>query len=262
MTPQVPILYRDYLPADLRPLLIQHGIQKTVLVQAAQTLAETDFLLELAAEDDSIVGVVGWLDMESPAFPHQFEHYRNSAKFIGIRPMLQDIPDDQWILRPQVLASLRLIAEADFPFDFLTYPRHLPFVLQVLESVPGLRAVIDHISKPDIRAATLEPWEYLMAQASRFENLYCKLSGMITEADHRHWSANDLRPYVEHVVKCFGTDRIMFGSDWPVCLLAGSYGQVITVLRDLLSPILNEDTDRKIFGANAARFYKIDTGAK
>lgn len=261
MGPQVPVLRRDYLPRDLRPLLARHGIQKTILVQAAQTVAETDFLLDLAAADDSIAGVVGWLDMESPEFPRRFEQYRRYSKFIGIRPMLQDIPDDQWILRPQVLAALRLIADAGFPFEFLTYPRHLPFVLQVLESVPGLHAVIDHISKPEIRADKLEPWKRWIAQVSRHKNLYCKLSGMITEADHGHWSAGDLRPYVEHVMECFGPDRVMFGSDWPVCLLAGSYDQVITVLRELLSPNLNEDAERKIFGTNAARFYQLTAEA-
>lgn len=262
MTPQVPVLCRDYLPRDLHPLLMQHGIQKTVVVQAAQTLAETDFLLDLAAADDSIAGVVGWLDMESPDFPKQFKQYRRSPKFIGIRPMLQDIPDDKWILRPRVLAALRLIADADFPFEFLTYPRHLPFVLQTLESVPGLRAVIDHVSKPEIRAGKLEPWKTWIGQASQHEKLYCKLSGMITEADHRHWSASDLRPYVEHVMECFGPDRVMFGSDWPVCLLAGSYDQVITAMKELLSPALNEDTEQKIFGANAAQFYKLTAEAK
>lgn len=262
MTPRVPVLYRDYLPTDLRPLLLQHNIQKTVLVQAAQTVAETDFLLDLAAADDSIAGVVGWLDMEDPGFPEQFERYKKCAKFIGIRPMLQDLPDDDWILRPKVLEALRLVADADFPFDFLTYPRHLPFVLQVLELIPGLRAVVDHTSKPEIRSGKLESWKSWMAQAARHENLYCKLSGMITEADHQNWSANDLRPYVEHVMDCFGIDRVMFGSDWPVCLLAGSYGQVIAVVKKLLSSILNEDAERKIFGANAARFYKLDAEAE
>lgn len=262
MTPQVPVLCRDYLPPDLRPSLMQQGIEKTVLVQAAQTVAETDFLLDLAAADDSIAGVVGWLDMESPEFPRQFEQYRRYSKFIGVRPMLQDVPDDEWILRPQVLAALRLIADADFPFEFLTYPRHLPFVLEVLETVPGLRAVVDHLSKPEIRAGRLEPWMNWIAQVSQHKNLYCKLSGMITEVDHHHWSASDLRPYVEHVMQCFGPDRVMFGSDWPVCLLAGSYNQVITVLRELLSSELDEDAERKIFGANAARFYKLTAEAK
>lgn len=262
MTPQAGILYRDYLPADLGQLLLEHDIQATVVVQAAQTLAETDFLLDLASQHDSIVGVVGWLDLESPGFSGQFDHYRSSAKFVGIRPMLQDIPDDEWILRPPVLASLRRIAEADFPFEFLVYPRHLPVMLRVLKLVPGLRAVIDHIAKPDIRAGKLAPWSELIAQVSAHENLHCKLSGMITEADHQNWSASDLRPFVEHIVKCFGVDRLMFGSDWPVCLLAGSYGQVITTLRELLSPVLTEDSERKIFGTNAAQFYKINTEAK
>lgn len=262
MTPQVAVLCRDYLPADLRPLLLRHGIQKTIVVQAAQTRAETDFLLELAAADDSIAGVVGWLDMDSPDFGRQFEQYRKCAKFIGIRPMLQDIPDDRWILRPRVLDSLRLIAAVDFPFEFLTYPRHLAFVLQVLDEVPGLRAVIDHLSKPKIRAGELEPWKDWIAQASRHNNLFCKLSGMITEADHQRWSASDLRPYVEHVVECFGPGRVMFGSDWPVCLLAGSYDQVITVLKEVLSPMLNADVERKIFGENAVRFYKLNAEAE
>lgn len=257
MSPEVAVLCRDYLPRDLKPLLKQQGIEKTVVVQAAQTIAETDFLLELAAKDDTIAGVVGWLDLESPEFPQQFARYRKNRKFVGIRPMLQDLADDQWILRPQVLQSLRVIREADFPFDFLTYSRHLPFVNQVLESVPGLRAVVDHISKPEIRAGKMEPWKSWMSVVSKHENLYCKLSGMITEADHGQWTAADLRPYVEHVVDCFGCDRLIFGSDWPVCVLAGSYDQVVVALKEVLSPVLNPVTEGKIFGGNAARFYKL-----
>lgn len=258
MTPDLPVLYRDYLPADLRPLLNEGGIQKTILVQAAQTTAETDFLLQLAKADDSIAGVVGWLDMESPEFPTQFERYRNNPQFIGLRPMLQDLPDDDWIVRPRVLDALRLVADADFPFEFLTYPRHLPFVLKVLESLPSLRVVLDHISKPEIRLGKQEPWRTWIAQVAQHPNLLCKLSGMITEADHQRWSPNDLRPYVDHIVQCFGTDRLMFGSDWPVCLLAGSYRQTIAALKELLPSNLTEADDQKIFGENAEHFYKLD----
>jgi len=258
MTRAVPVLYRDYLPSDLRPCLLRHNIQKTVLVQAAQTVAETDFLLGLAAEDDSIAGVVGWLDMEDPDFPAQFDRYRKMPKFIGLRPMLQDIPDDRWILRPNVLSALEVVAESDFPFEFLTYPRHLPFVLEVLESVPRLRAVIDHISKPEIRSGKLDPWRSWITRLAERPNLYCKLSGMITEADHRHWSPGDLRPYVNHVIQCFGFDRVMFGSDWPVCLCAGSYDEVIGALGEVLSSQLDADTESKLFGENAIRFYKLD----
>jgi len=257
MDPSVPILCRDYLPGDLRPHLVKHGIARTIVVQAAQTVEETDFLLELAAQNPFIAGVVGWLDMESPDFPRQFELHRKNPRFIGLRPMLQDISDSQWIVRPQVLKSLQLIADADFPFEFLTYTRHLPYVLQALESVGPLRAVIDHISKPEIREGKLEPWKQLMAQAAQHENLYCKLSGMITEADPRHWSADDLRPYIEHTVDCFGWDRVIFGSDWPVCLLAGSYDQVVQALIEVLRPRMDAKSEGKLFGVNAIDFYKL-----
>jgi L-fuconolactonase len=259
MTPAVPVLYRDYLPPDLQPCLVKHNIQKTIVVQAAQTTEETDFLLALAAEDDSIAGVVGWLDLDDPDFPAQFERYRNKPKFIGLRPMLHDIADDRWILRPNVISALKVIVSEDFPFEFLTFPRHLPFVLEVLESVPGLRAVIDHISKPEIRSGKLDPWRSLMSRLAGHPKLFCKLSGMITEADHQHWTSDDLRPYVDHVISCFGFDRVMFGSDWPVCLCAGSYDQVIGAVREILASRLSEDAEAQLFGGNAMRFYKLGT---
>jgi L-fuconolactonase len=171
--------------------------------------------------------------------------------------MLQDLPDDSWISRPTVLKSLEIIAHANFPFEFLTHTRHLPHVLQVLEILPTLRAVIDHISKPEIKAQKLEPWKALISKASNCPSLYCKLSGMITEADHKHWKVEDLRPYVEHVVDCFGWDRIMFGSDWPVSLLAGGYGRVYEALHEIVSPSLTADREAKLFGENAQRFYRL-----
>lgn len=257
MSPAVSVLCRDYMPDDLRPLLAQAGIEKTVLVQAAQTSAETDFLLELASSCDFVAGVVGWLDMESQDFPRHFERYRANPKFIGLRPMLQDIPHDTWILRPAVIDSLKLVAEADFPFEFLTYTRHLPHVRKALDLVPGLRAVIDHISKPEIKVQKMEPWKTLLGEVARYEHVYCKLSGMVTEADHRNWTVEDLRPYVEHAVDCFGWDRVMFGSDWPVCRLAAEYQQVVAALIEALGPHLNDKSERKLFGTNAARFYGI-----
>ena len=257
MSPAVPVLCRDYLPADLQPLLKKNKINKTILVQAAQTKEETDFLLDLAAQHDFIAGVIGWLDMDSPAFPRELELYSQKPKFIGIRPMLQDISEDDWILRPRVLQSLKLVAERDMPFEFLTYTRHLPYILTVLEAVPGLRAVIDHISKPEIKNRKLDRWSTLMARVAKHQNVFCKLSGMITEADHKTWTADDLRPYVEHVLKCFGVERVMFGSDWPVCLLAGSYDQVAAALQAVLKPHLDKRGETAVFGDNAARFYKL-----
>lgn len=258
MTPAVPVLCRDYLPDDLRPILAKAGIEKTVLVQAAQTTAETDFLLELAGSCGFVAGVVGWLDMESPDFPRQFERYRANPRFIGLRPMLQDLADDEWILRPRVIDSLRLVAKTDFPFEFLTYTRHLPHVLKALQLVPGLRAVVDHISKPEIKAQTMEPWKTLLGELARHENVFCKLSGMVTEADHGNWTVDHLRPYVDHVIGQFGWDRVMFGSDWPVCRLAAEYEDVLDALKVILANRLDQDLERKVFGANAARFYRIE----
>jgi L-fuconolactonase len=262
MDANVPVLCRDYLPDDLRPLLTKHAIDRTILVQAAQTVAETDFLLELAEENEFIAGVVGWLDMDSENFPSQFAHYRKNPKFIGLRPMLQDLEDDGWISRPKVLKSLQIIADADFPFEFLTYTRHLPHVLNALEKVRPMRAVIDHVSKPEIRSQKLEPWKTYITQLAQHRNLSCKLSGMITEADHENWSAESLRPYIDHVVDSFGWERVIFGSDWPVCLLAGSYDQVVQVLTGALGTRMGEMEERKLFGENAARFYKLNAGGE
>jgi len=262
MDANVPVLCRDYLPDDLRPLLMKHAIDSTILVQAAQTVAETDFLLELAAENEFIAGVVGWLDMDSEDFSSQFARYRKNPKFIGLRPMLQDLEDDGWISRPQVLESLQIVADADFPFEFLTYTRHLPHVLNALEKLRPMRAVIDHVSKPEIRSQKLEPWKTYITQLAQHRNLCCKLSGMITEADHENWSAESLRPYISHVVDSFGWDRVIFGSDWPVCLLGGSYDQVVQVLTDALGTHMGEMEERKLFGENAARFYKLNAGGE
>ncbi|MGH7953097.1 MAG: amidohydrolase family protein [Limisphaerales bacterium] len=257
MNSTVPALCRDYLPEDIRPWLVKNRIDKTILVQAAQTKAETDFLLDLATKNDFIAGVIGWLDMDGPNFANELELYSRKPKFLGVRPMLQDLPDDDWILRPRVMDSLKLLAERDIPFEFLTYTRHLPHVLKVLEAVPHLRAVVDHISKPEIKNRKFDPWRNLMAEVAKHPNVHCKLSGMITEADYKTWTAEDLRPYVEHILECFGFERVMFGSDWPVCLLAGSYDQVIGALQTILKPHLNKRREVDIFGGNAARFYML-----
>jgi len=257
LTPDMGLLYRDYLPADLEPILERHRIDKTVLVQAAPTVAETDYMLSLAAKHDSIGGVVGWLDMGDPGFPRLFEEYRQEPAFVGIRPMLHDLSDDAWVIQPLVLENLRVLADHDFPFDFLVRPQHLPHVLQVLERVPNLRAVIDHIAKPRIKDQVLEPWGAQISAIARYENIHCKLSGMVTEADHANWTPADLKPYIDHTVNCFGLERVMFGSDWPVSLLASPYDRVIGALEEVLAPALDEDSMAHVFGGNAARFYGI-----
>lgn len=254
------ILRRTYLPEDLAPDLHRFGVSKTIVVQAAQTRAETDFLLDLADRTNFIAGVVGWLDMESDDFEAQLAHYRDRPKLVGLRPMLQDLADDDWILRPKVLHSLAAIAESGLAFDILTYPRHLTKVALALKRLPHLRAVINHLSKPPIATGALDPWRAAIAHVAGMENVFCKLSGMITEADHAHWKIADLVPFVTHVVDCFGPDRLIFGSDWPVCRLAGSYGDVLAATMLALPAKLR--ADGRIFGLNAARFYAIDVAAQ
>ncbi|HEX6972075.1 MAG TPA: amidohydrolase family protein [Limnochordia bacterium] len=258
LTPEHGVLYRDYLPDDLRPHLQHHRIDRTILVQAAPTVAETEFLLSLADQEPFIGGVVGWVDLEAPDLPAELDRLARHPKFVGVRPMLQDLADDRWIRRPAVRDALALLEERGIRLDLLTFPRHLPYVLEMLAERPGLFAVIDHLSKPDIRHRQLEPWRSLIREAAAFERVFCKLSGMVTEADHAHWRPDDLKPYVDHVFEVFGPDRVMFGSDWPVCLLAAEYDQVVDALRQALGPRLDPDVERRVFGLNAARFYGID----
>jgi L-fuconolactonase len=259
MSPEVPILARDYLPDNLRAELRKTGVGQTILVQAAQTVAETDFLLKIAEETDFVGGVIGWFELEDEKFLEVFEaKQKRHPKLIGVRPMLQDLADDRWITRGKVIKNLACLANRKIVFEFLTYTRHLPLVLRVLDQVPGLHAVVDHISKPEIKAGKLEPWKDLISRVSRHENVFCKLSGMVTEADHKTWTPDHLRPYIEHVVNCFGEDRIMFGSDWPVCLLAASYAEVINALRTVVASHLPPGGSTKLFSKNGRAFYGIE----
>jgi L-fuconolactonase len=258
MTPDVPVLARDYLPDHLRPELRKAGVNQTILVQAAQTAAETDFLLKIAGDTDFVAGVIGWLDLEDENFPAVFERKQTlHPKLIGVRPMLQDLGDDRWITGAQVIKNLTYLAKRKSVFEFLTYTRHLPFVLQVLDQVPGLHAVVDHISKPEIKTGKLEPWKDLLSRVARHKNVFCKLSGMVTEADHSGWRPDHLRPYIEHVLDSFGEDRVMFGSDWPVCLLAGTYAEVINALRTVVADRLSPIGLTKLFSNNGRGFYGI-----
>ncbi len=246
------------LPEDLRPELRKTGVTKTILVQAAPTVDDTEFLLELAVNTDFVAGVIGWFDLEKKDFLKTFDHYKNRFPLLlGVRPMLQDITDDQWILRPSIVDNLRLLSAGKIPFEFLTFSRHLPFVLEVLERVPELHAVIDHLSKPEIKAGVRQPWAEVMMQIGRRPNVFCKLSGMVTEADHKDWRTENLAPYVNHVLDYFGEDRVLFGSDWPVCLLAASYAEVINALRTVVASRLSPASMDKLFFQNGSRFYGI-----
>lgn len=258
MSPDDAVLCRDFLPDDLRPLLRKAGVNCTVVVQAAETEAETEFLLSLAEKTDFIAGVVGWLDFEDPEFAAKLERLLTRPKFVGLRPMLQDMDDDHYILRPSVMANLQHLSMTRAALDILVYPRHLPAIVQVLDAVPRLKAVIDHAAKPAIYEGRIASWADDIANVARFSNIFCKLSGMVTEASHDDWKPFDLAPFVHHLLDVFGPERVMFGSDWPVCLLAASYAEVLNALRFVADPLLTSDEMEKLYGRNAERFYGLD----
>jgi L-fuconolactonase len=249
------ILHRDYLAAEFVLLIRRFGISKTILVQAAATVAETEFLLDIADVTSSVSGVVGWLDFESDAFEATLTKLMERPKLVGLRPMLQDLDDDHYILRPRVLRNLQVLAETGLCFDILTFPRHLKSVAAMLSQVKNLRAVVDHLSKPAIASGALEPWRADISRIADFENVHCKISGMVTEADPLAWSVADLKPFVHHVAACFGKERLMFGSDWPVCTVAASYAEVLASTILALPPEIGFDSG--VFGRNALAFYRI-----
>jgi len=256
MTGPAAPLRRNYLPDDLKPILDDAGVRRTVVVQATPSLDESRWLLELAAAHDFIAGAVVWVDLTSPGLGNVLDELQTHAKFCGVRHLVHDEPDEAWIVRPDVLAGLRELERREIPYDLLLRPPHLKYVSRVAEHCPRLRMVLDHLGKPRIADHVLEGWAQDIETVACLPNLWCKLSGMITEADWRRWTPDDLKPYVDHVVGQFGYGRIMFGSDWPVCTLAGSYSQVVDALRQALGPLNAADAAR-VWDENARAFYRL-----
>lgn len=246
---------RDFGPEDAKPLLDACGIDGVVLVQAAPTVAETRFLLEHAAREPWVRGVVGWVDMAAADASDVISGLARDPRFVGIRPMLQDIPEVEWILRPELAPAFRTLIELDLSFDCLVKPPHLETLLTLLTRHTELRAIIDHGAKPAIAAGELEPWASRMTALARETRAFCKLSGLVTEAGP-NWTVDDLRPYVEHLLDAFGPERLIWGSDWPVLTLAGDYAGWLRTAEALLSG-LGPEQHRAIFGDNAARAYRL-----
>ncbi|QJD83166.1 amidohydrolase family protein [Cohnella herbarum] len=256
ITPSIPLLYRDYLPEHLAPHLKDHRLDGTIVVQAAPTVAETEYLLSLADSDDTIIGVVGWLDLNDPNHRTHYERFRRHSKFVGFRVMIQEMPDANAILEPHFVEALCSYAEESVPIDLLVLSHQLEPLAKLLELVPGLRGVVNHIAKPLISEEIVEPWYSQMQDIAKHPNIYCKLSGMVTEADHRNWKPEQLVPYIRRMLDLFGSDRVMFGSDWPVCLLAGSYDEVVDVLELALPASWGQNEREKLYGGNAKEFYQ------
>lgn len=254
--PQLRPIRRDFLPEDLLPHLKNCGVDATVFVQTQHDVQENNWVLGLAEQYPFIAGVVGWVDLASPECEAQVEQFTQHPKFVGVRHITQDEPDDDFIVRPDVLRGLKVLEKHGVPFDLLFYVRHLPHAVTVARAVPDLPLVIDHLSKPRIKDHAFEDWEPHFRAAARMPNVYCKLSGMVTEADWQNWTADDLRPYVEIALDCFGPQRCMFGSDWPVCELAGTYEQVFQTLNDLIGG-LSAGEREAILGGTATKFYGL-----
>lgn len=255
LTPDLAALYRDFGPADLAPDLARESIDGTVLVQAAPTLAETFYLLELANQNDMIKGVVGWADFAAPDAPQVIGSLAENSKLVGLRPMIQDIEDDDWMLRPDLSPAFEAVIAHDLVFDALTLPRHLQNLFALLQRHPELRVVIDHASKPDIASDAFAEWAQDMSRLSKETSAMVKLSGLVTEA-RADWTVDHLAPYVAHLLESFGPKRMIWGSDWPVCLLASTYADWCRAT-DVLLADLTQTERAGILGGNATTFYKV-----
>lgn len=260
MTPEVEVLCRDYLPPALAPVLQRNDVEKTILVQASNSLEETRWLLELADRNSFIAGVVGWVDLTADGLDRQLDEFTGHPKFKGIRHLVESEPQDNWLVQPAVLTNLRKLAQRGIAYDLLVHTRHLGYATMLADSCPELRLVVDHLAKPPIARGEIDEWSRgLRALASR-PNVWCKLSGLVTEADWTGWRVEDLKPYVEVALEVFGPRRMMFGSDWPVCLLAASYDQVLESFGKLLAGLDEQDRGR-IFSGNALEFYRVQEEA-
>jgi L-fuconolactonase len=249
-------IYRDYLPSDLVPHLRATGIDRTVFVQTQHDLAENRWVLGLADKNDFIAGVVGWIDLASPDCERQLVEFREHPKACGIRHVTHDEPDVNFIVRPDILRGLKVLEKHRVPFDLLFFVEHLRHAATVADHCPDLPLVIDHLAKPKIKAHSIHDWLPHFREAAMRPNVFCKLSGMVTEADWNNWKPADLKPYVDAALECFGIERLMFGTDWPVCELAGSYEEVHGAMVDLLSE-LSPHEQSWIFGGTAREFYSL-----
>src|SRR6266852_2809515 len=255
------VLYRDYLPATIEPILKRCGVEKTILVQASNSLEETRWLLSLADQYPFIAGVVGWVDLSVREVGHQLNEFIAHPKFKGVRHLVESEPADDWLIQPGVLDGLRALASAGVSYDLLVHTRHLKHVRTVAETCPELNLVVDHMAKPPIASGEIGEWAREIKEVAAVPNVWCKLSGLVTEASWSDWRIEDLKRFVETALEYFGPQRLMFGSDWPVCLRAASYDRVLEAFQSLLVE-LNEEECESIFARNATEFYRLQDQAR
>jgi L-fuconolactonase len=252
----MPELKRDFLPADLKPLLDANAFESSIAVQARQDLDETLWLLDLANQNEFIKGVVGWVDLRSQELPVMLEHLANQPKLVGVRHILQDEPDDQFMLRPDFRRGIARLAEHGLTYDLLLHPRHLANAVHLVQEFPKQRFVLDHIAKPRIADGLMEPWAREIRELAKFENVWCKLSGMVTEARWKRWKPEDFRPYLDVVFEAFGRERLMIGSDWPVCTLSAGYSETMRLVTQYAKDLPPQQLE-SLLGGNCTRFYGL-----
>ena len=251
-------LRRDFLPEDSKREMERAGFDACVAVQARQTLEETRWLLALAEIHPWIVGVVGWIDLQADDAHEQLVRVARHSKLVGIRHIVQSEADDRFLLRPAFCRGISLLEEFELAYDILIYPRHLPIAAEFVARFRRQRFVLDHLAKPDIRGGEIRAWERDLRRIAAYPHVFCKLSGLVTEADWQRWTPSDLRPYLDVALDCFGPYRLMIGSDWPVCTVAADYGRVMAVVGEYVNerPVAQRDA---IFGGNARRFWQLNS---
>lgn len=250
------VLQHTYLPEDFAPLLEKTGVNRTVLVQAHQSVEEANFLLDIADATDFVAGVVAWVDLTSPDVGSVLDELMKRPKLVSIRHQVEDDPDVAWLSRESSIRGLREVAARGIRYDLLVKPPHLKYVPPLAGKIPDLKLVVNHIAKPLIAQGIKEPWASEIAEIAAIPGIYCKVSGIVTEANHSTWTVEDLKPYVAHIAEQFGLDRLMWGSDWPVCLLASTYEGVFNTYQEAIGPISQEEK-AKLMGKNAADFYGL-----
>ena len=257
MTDEMAVLRRDYLPAELKPLLQAAGFDGTITVQARQMVEETAWLLELAEKQDFIKGVVGWVDLQSPELRTQLEQFSPHPKLVGVRHVVHDEPDDHFMLRPEFRRGIARLREFNLTYDLLLFPKHLPVATKLVAEFPEQPFVLDHIAKPPIREGGVSPWREDLRRLAEFPNVCCKLSGLVTETHWKQWQPEDFHRYLDIVLAAFGPERVMIGSDWPVCTLSGAYAPTMNIVTDYLQKY-PAAVREPILGGNCARFYGLN----
>ena len=253
---EMAVIRRDFLPDDLKKVYTENAIDGCVAVQADQTLAETDFLINLAKENDFIKGVVGWADLRDENIEEVLATYASTKKLKGWRHVVQGEADHNFLMRQNFLNGISYLEKYQYTYDILVFPHQLGATLEFVKQFPHQKFVIDHIAKPYIKDGYFEGWAVLMKEIAKQENVYCKISGMITEADYKEWKPEQIHPYMNVVLNVFGSNRLMYGSDWPVCLVAGNYQQVKELVTNFIGT-LSSNEQEAIMGKNAISFYNL-----